>query len=208
MYVPPDFRVEDPAELQRLMRAYNFATLVSQHDGAPFASHLPLLLDPDQGPHGALLGHMARANPQWRDLARGQEVLVIFQGPHAYISPAWYEATVAVPTWNYAVVHAYGTARLIEDRAELRALLRALVTRQEAAFAPPWAMDLPEGYLQQMMRAIVGFALTITRIEGKYKLSQNRPLPDQQSAAAALERQADPLSRETAAWMRRTRPEA
>ena len=202
MYIPKWFRETDQAALHDLMRANSFATLISQHDGAPYASHVPMLLQADAGPHGTLVGHMARANPQWRDFAPAQEVLTIFQGPHAYVSPSWYEAELSVPTWNYAVVHAYGTPRVIEDHAELYDILQATVQMYEAPFEQPWPFDLPEDFVDKMMRAIVGFSIPITRLEGKYKLSQNRPLADQQRVVEALHQQGDELSTGIAALMR------
>src|SRR6476619_6129904 len=135
MYLPKSFQVEDLPELHAFMRAYNFATLVTQHEGAPFATHLPFLLDAERGPHGMLLAHMARANPQWRDFAAAGEALVIFQGPHAYISPSWYETHPSVPTGNYAVGHGYGRPQSVEDQAMLRHMLETLVDTHEAAFA-------------------------------------------------------------------------
>src|SRR5260370_40830619 len=123
MYIPKAFREDDIKTLHTFMREYSFATLVTQQEGMPFASHLPFLLDREQGPYGTLLAHMARANPQWRDFDGTQEALVIFQGPHAYISPSWYQASLSVPTWNYAVAHAYGQPRIIEDQAILYTLL-------------------------------------------------------------------------------------
>src|SRR5579883_1304747 len=122
------------------MRRFSFATLVTVQDGAPFATHVPVLLDADAGEQGALRAHLARANPQWRALAEGQEALVLFQGPHAYVSPAWYETHPSVPTWNYAVVHAYGKPRLLDD-AELFALLRASVAEYESGRETPWEFD-------------------------------------------------------------------
>jgi transcriptional regulator len=196
------FRETDQVALHDLMRAYSFATLISQHDGAPYASHLPMLLQADAGPQGTLVGHMARANPQWRDFDPSQEVLTIFQGPHAYVSPSWYETELSVPTWNYAVVHAYGTPRVIEDSAALYDILKAVVQMYEAPFEQPWPFALPEDYVDKMMRAIVGFSISITRLEGKYKLSQNRPPEDQQRVVEALHRQGDELSTDTAALMR------
>jgi transcriptional regulator len=198
MYLPNSFREDDPALLHDLMRRYNFAVLVTQHDNAPFATHLPFLLDAQRGPHGTLLAHMARANPQWRDFADDREALVIFQGPHAYISPSWYEAMPSVPTWNYAVVHAYGIPRVVEDRDQLRAILDRLVDTHEAARTPPWRMDLSEDYLDRMVRAIVGFEIEITRLEGKLKLSQNRGEGDRRRVAAELAASDDPLSVEVA----------
>ena len=186
MYLPKSFQIEDIAELHAFMRAYSFATLVTQHEGVPFASHLPFLLDAARAPQGTLLAHMARANPQWRDFAAGGEALVIFQGPHAYISPSWYETHPSVPTWNYAVVHVYGIPRIVEDHATLHHMLETLVDTHEAAFAQPWRMDLPHDYLDKMMRAVVGFEINITRLEGKLKLSQNRSEHDQHQVAEAL----------------------
>ena len=136
MYMPERFREDDLLTLHALMRDYSFATLVTQHEGLPFASHLPLMLAADEGPYGTLYGHMARANAQWRDFDASQDVLVIFHGPHTYVSPSWYEADPTnVPTWNYAVVHAYGSPRLITDDDASHALLDTLVQTHEAPFA-------------------------------------------------------------------------
>jgi transcriptional regulator len=201
MYLPKSFQIEDLAELQAFMHAYNFASLVTQHEGAPFASHLPFMLDVERGPHGTLLAHMARANPQWRDFAAGGEALVIFQGPHAYISPSWYETHPSVPTWNYAVVHAYGVVRTVEDHATLRHMLETLVDTHEAAFAQPWRLDLPHDYLDKMMRAVVGFEIEIARLEGKLKLSQNRSEHDQRRVVEALGQSENPLDLGVAALM-------
>jgi transcriptional regulator len=201
MYLPNSFRADDRDQLHGLMREYNFATLITQHEGAPFATHLPFMLDVERGPHGTLLAHMARANPQWRDFSAGGEALVIFQGPHAYISPSWYESHPSVPTWNYAVVHAYGIARPIEDHDTLYRMLEALVDTHEASFAQPWRMELPGDYMDKMMRAVVGFEIEITRLEGKLKLSQNRSEHDQRRVVEMLASSADPLSVEVAAMM-------
>ena len=201
MYLPKSFQIEDLAELHGFMRAYNFASLVTQHQGAPFASHLPFLLDAERGPHGTLLAHMARANPQWRDFANTGEVLVIFQGPHAYISPSWYETHPSVPTWNYAVVHASGVPRIVDEHATLRRMLERLVDTHEAGFAQPWRMDLPPDYLDKMMRAVVGFEIEITRLEGKLKLSQNRSEEDRQQVAQALGQSEHPLDHDVAELM-------
>ena len=202
MYIPKAFCEDDPALLHDLMQRYNFAALVTQHEGAPFATHLPFILDTARGPHGTLLAHMARANPQWHDFAEGREALVIFQGAHAYISPALYEVTPSVPTWNYAIVHAYGVPQVIEDRDRLYTLLERLVDTHEAARTPPWRMELPDDYLDRMMRAIVGFEIPITRLEGKLKLSQNRPEGDRRRVVAELSESDDILSVEMAEMMR------
>jgi len=187
MYIPKAFREDDISRLHTFMEAYSFATLVTQHESIPFATHLPFLLDPERGPNGILLAHMARANPQWHDFASAQEVLVIFQGPHTYISPSWYEVELSVPTWNYAVVHAYGLPHLIEDGEELYKLLKTLIQTHEAHFEKPWPFQLSEDYLQKMMRGIVGFEIEITRLEGKFKLSQNRTENERENVIAALQ---------------------
>jgi transcriptional regulator len=207
MYIPNAFRASDQALLHQLMQQHNFATLVTQHEGAPFATHLPFMLDAQRGPHGTLLAHMARANPQWHDFASGQPALVIFQGPHAYITPSWYAPIASnVPTWNYAVAHAYGVPRIIEQNDALRAMLGRLVDTHEAGFAQPWRMELPDDYLDHMMRAIVGFEIEITRLEGKFKLSQNRPAADQRHVADALAASGDPLGVDVAGLMQEVCP--
>jgi len=203
MYIPKAFREDDTATLHKLMREYSFAILITQQDGVPLASHLPFLLDAERGSYGTLLGHMARGNLQWRTFEENQEALVIFQGPHAYVSPSWYEAELSVPTWNYAVVHAYGVPRLIEDKTVLYSLLQTLVQTHEAGFEQPWAFEsLPDDYVQKMMQGIVGFEIPITRLEGKFKLNQNRPVSDQVRVATALQDNKDELSTGVAALMK------
>ncbi len=203
MYIPRLFRQSEPDMLDEIMRQYSFATLVTSNQGIPFASHLPFLLDPASGDQGTILGHMARANPQWKDFDSAQEVLVIYQGPHAYISPSWYEGQLHVPTWNYAAVHAYGIPQIIDDRAEFHALLKSTVDTYEADFEKPWPFDLPEEFVNDLMKAIVGFRIRITRIEGKQKLSQNRDDVDQRSVIEKLAASADPNAQQVAAWMQR-----
>jgi transcriptional regulator len=201
MYIPKLFREDDLGTLHSLMREYSFATIITQHNGAPFASHLPFLLQADEGPYGTLVGHMAHANPQWQDFAAAQEALVIFQGPHAYISPSWYAVHPSVPTWNYAVVHAYGSPQVIDNSTALYEVLQALVQTYEAPSPRPWAFDVPEAYLHNMLRGIVGFCMRITRLEGKYKLSQNRPAQDYPRIVEALQQRGDALSTDVAALM-------
>jgi len=191
MYIPKHFREDDLNTLHDLMRVYSFATLITQHEGVPFATHLPFILDAQRGPYGTLLAHVARANPQWRDFNSEQEVLVIFQGPHAYVSPSWYEVELSVPTWNYAAVHAYGIPRLIEDGEELYQLLKALIETHESQFENPWPFQLPDDYLQKMMRGIVAFEIEITRLEGKFKMSQNRTASERENVIAALNESSD-----------------
>ncbi len=201
MYIPKFNAVTDPADLHALMRQFSFAALITSHDGAPFATHLPFLVYPDAGAHGTLVAHMARANVQWRDFERGGEALVIFQGAHAYISPSWYAERVSVPTWNYAVVHAYGVPRVIEDEARVRELLRALVDEHESGFEQPWTMDLPDDYLRRQMQAVVAFEIPITRLEGKLKLSQNRSTEDQRRVIEALSASPDANAQAVGAMM-------
>ena len=193
MYCPEAFVVSDPEQLQSFIEQYSFATLVSTVDGHPFATHLPLLLDISTSAHGTLLGHMARANPQWQTFEGSQEVLAIF---HSYISPSWYETTPAVPTWNYATVHVYGAPRIIEDSGRLATLVDRLTTVYESGMPQPWPGDIPVDFKQKLFKAIVGFVIDITRIEGKFKLGQNRPLADQQAVAQRLATQADPVAQE------------
>ena len=201
MYIPKAFREEDMKKLHKLMQEYSFAALVTQQDGVPVATHLPFLLDSGRGPYGTLMAHMARANAQWKTFNGEQEALVIFQGPHAYISPSWYEVELSVPTWNYAAVHAYGIPEIIEDNAVLYDLLKALIETHEAQFEKPWDFPLPDDYVQKMMRGIVGFEIQITRLEGKFKMSQNRTAGEQQQVIAALRDNEDALSVEVAELM-------
>lgn len=187
MYVPKHFREDDVPVLQTLMRDYSFATLVStQENGVPTATPLPFVFEPEPAPYGTLSAHLALGNPQWRTFAADREVLVIFQGPHAYISPSWYEVELSVPTWNHATVHAYGRPRIIEDQAELYTHLKTLIAQHEAQFAQPWLFQLPTDYVERMMKGTVGVSIEITRLEGKFKLSQNRSLTDQQHVIEAL----------------------
>ena len=201
MYIPPAFRIEDPAKLAAFIQHYSFATLIT-HDGAtPFASHLPMLFRPDLGSHGALVSHMARANPQWQHFSSDAEALAIFHGPHGYISPSWYQTGPAVPTWNYAAVHAYGVPAILTDHDRIVSLLRETVSLYEASFQKPWPGDLPDEYREKMIRGIIAFEIPVARIEGKFKLSQNRSAADIQGVIDALTRSPDPDSRDLAQLM-------
>ncbi len=202
MYIPRHFEENDPAKLAALMRRHSFATVIS-HDGtSPFATHMPVLYRADAGPHGTLISHMARANPQWRHFAEGREVLVIFHGPHAYISPTWYVSQPAVPTWNYAVVHGYGIPRIVGDSSAVRAMLRELMAAFEGHQPRPYGAELTDSYLDDMARGIVGFEVLVTRLEGKFKLSQNRSSDDRAGVIAALEDSPDQDEREVVKLMR------
>jgi transcriptional regulator len=175
MYTPPAFQENDLEKLHEFMEHHSFATLISSNHHEPFASHLPLLTDRMEGTLGLLTGHFARANPHWK-LSDGQQVLAIFHGPHAYISPGWVQSTSMVPTWNYVAVHAYGVLRIIEDGARLREILKRMVTRYESGRETPWSMDLAEdGFIDKLTAAVTGFEIQIERLEGKWKLSQNHP---------------------------------
>ncbi|HLY24833.1 MAG TPA: FMN-binding negative transcriptional regulator [Aggregatilineales bacterium] len=206
MYIPRQFREDDPAVLQEFMRQNNFAVLVTQQGGDLHASHLPFLIDPSRGEHGTLLAHTARANDQWRDFAdpsAAHEALVIFHGPHAYITPSWYEsAPTNVPTWNLTAVHAYGLPRIIEDHAEMYAMLKRLVSVHEVNRERPWPMESSDNYIHQAIAAIVGFEIPIAHLEGKFKLSQNRSEIDQAQVIEGLSASGSLQDAEVAALMR------
>jgi len=203
MYVPSHFAETDIGALHEIMRAHNFATLVSVVDGTPFATHLPFLLDPGPGPYGTLHAHMARANPHWRGFAGGGEAMVVFQGPHGYVSPSWYATREkVVPTWNYLVVHAYGVPELIADAVAVRAHLERLLAVHESAMDHPWSLaGQPADFVAAMLKGVVGFEMPLTRLEGKAKLSQNRPAADRAGAIAGLSASGDPLALALAAAM-------
>jgi len=190
MYQPDHFRVEDVAEMHALMRARPFATLVSAGSAGLYASHLPTVLK-DDGPCGVIECHLARAKPHCRDLAEGGEALMIFQGPEGYITPNWYPSKAAhgkvVPTWNYAVVHATGRPEVMKEKAWLLRHVGELTAQQERTEAKPWALsDAPDSYINVMLRGIVGFRFAITRLEGKWKMSQNREAIDQEGVVQGL----------------------
>jgi transcriptional regulator len=206
VYLPPAFTEKRPEILIGHIERYDFGLLVSHGAAGLVASHLPFLVERD-GDQLHLQGHLARPNPQLADLARAGEVLAIFHGPHAYISPNWYATGPSVPTWNYADVHAYGTVQLIEDEEWLRRFLVRLSERHEARNPVPWRMqDLPEPYARTMLKGIVGLDIAVTRLEGKYKLSQNRPAADRPGVVEALEAQDDSDPRAVARLMREREP--
>ena len=176
MYRPDEFRVEDVARMHALMRARPFASLISNGSTGLYASHLPTVLK-DEGSFGVIECHLARANPHWKDVATGNEALMIFQGPESYITPNWYPSKAehgkVVPTWNYAIVHAYGRAETMENKDWLRRHVGELTAQQEQAQARPWALsDAPQSYVDAMLRGIVGFRFVITQIEGKWKMTR------------------------------------
>jgi transcriptional regulator len=200
MYVPTAFEETDRGRLHAFIEAHSFGLLVSNHPGGPFATHLPFLLRWDAGPHGTLVGHMARANPHWHGLD-GQEVLAVFSGPHAYVSPTWYEAENVVPTWNYVAVHAYGTCRLVDDAEQLVGILADTVATYEGSMLKPWPLDTGTDYFHKMVRGVVGFRLEISRLEGKWKLNQNHPQERREKVIRALGQSEDPDAKEIARLM-------
>jgi transcriptional regulator len=205
MYIPKIFAHDDRVNLHALVRANNFALLATAADGL-MGTHIPFILDTD-GDRDVLLGHMARANPHWRAFDGETEAMVVFLGPHAYISPAWYRAKEAVPTWNYAAVHAYGRPTIIEARDQVVALLRRLVQQHESAAMEPWQMErLSPAFLDRMLRGVVAFALPIERLEGKFKISQNRPADDIPGIIEALRKSDDAGARAMATFMARQFP--
>jgi transcriptional regulator len=201
MYVPSSFAQTDKSTLHEFMERHSFALLVSGEGDALVASHLPLLLDREHGPLGSLVGHMARANEQWRTFSQ-PACLAIFSGPHAYISPAWYEAEHVVPTWNYMAVHAYGRLRLIEDQPGLEAIVRRTVEVYERGRSRPWSLAMEGEFAQRLLGQIVGFRMEIERLEGKWKLSQNQPGERRQKVLRKLEERSDENSAGIAAAMR------
>jgi transcriptional regulator len=201
MYSPDHFQVKDSATLAAFMREHSFATIVT-HDGTtPHATHMPVLLEQARGEHGTLISHIARANPQWKHFENRQEVLVVFQGPHTYISPAWYVTTPAVPTWNYTAVHAYGVPRIVNDHARFAQILHDLVEFYEAGRAERWSGEMPVEFRDRLMKGIVGVEIEITRLEGKFKLGQNRP-QDVPGVISALEASSHPGDQAVADLMR------
>ena len=204
MYLPSHFKEEHQDKLTAFIRQHSFGVLVSMHEHRPFASHLPFLHEPDESGRGKLLGHMAQANPQWRSLTDGQEVLIVFQGPYAYVSPTWYDAP-GVPTWNYAVVHVRGIARLIEGKSDLWRLLQQMTEHYEAAFERPWQPRLSETERGRLLDMIVGFEIAITDIQGKFKLSQNRSPQIRANVIHHLRASASPDDAAVAALMEQAR---
>lgn len=198
MYTPKFNQVSDRAILLEAMRTYSFAILFGPA-GELRATHLPLLVC-DEGDHGTLLGHFARANSHWSALA-GQEMLVVFPGPHTYVSPSLYTETLSVPTWNYIAIHAYGTLELIEDEPGRLQLVEELIAMHEPAYLDRWR-SMPDGYRRTMLAGIMGFRIPISRIQGKFKLSQNRGADDRRNVQAAHAAGTGD-ERELARWMER-----
>lgn len=191
MYIPPQFEQHNIEVMHELIRTRSLATLVTIGSDGLNANHIPLHLSATPEPFGVLRGHVARSNPIWCDLAPDIEVLAIFHGPDAYISPSWYatkqEAGKVVPTWNYTVVHAYGSLRIIDDAVWVRAQLEALTNHNEAVFPEPWAVsDAPDDFTEKLIEAVIGIEMVITRLSGLWKVSQNQPPQNQNSVIQEL----------------------
>jgi transcriptional regulator len=206
MYLPDHFRVDDVPQIHALMRARPFAVLVSDGPAGLYASHLPTVLK-GEGPYGVIECHLARPNPHWRDLADGNEARMIFQGPEGYITPNWYpskgQTGKVVPTWNFAVVHAYGRPEVMTEKDWLLRHVTDLTTHPEKNETKPWApSDAPSTYIDVMLRGIVGFRFPITRLEGKWKMSQNREIQDQVGVVNGLSNRRDGDDLEIAKWIR------
>lgn len=201
MFVPPAFLESDLPTLHGFIERNSFGLLVSQHDGSPFATHLPFLLERNSGDFGTLLGHVARANPQWEQCL-GQQVMVVFTGPHAYVSPTWYEAEHVVPTWNYVTVHAFGQVQLVEDQLGLHDIVRRSVEVYERSMPRPWSLGESDTFVERLLKQIVGFRIEIERLEGKWKLNQNHPVERREKVVRALSERGDENSSAIAALMR------
>jgi transcriptional regulator len=193
MYVPQHFDEPRVEVMHELMRERPLATVVTMSSQGLNANHIPLYLSTEPAPFGTLRGHVARANPMWRDLQAGLETLVIFHGPDAYISPSWYatkqESGKVVPTWNYAVVHAYGTLQVIDDASWVRSQLEVLTAHNERRFTEPWAVsDAPRDFTEKLIAAVIGIEIVISSLSGKWKVSQNQPPQNQAGVIDGLDK--------------------
>jgi transcriptional regulator len=205
MYVPTAFAESDLTKLHDFVEQNSFGLLVTHVDGFLFASHLLFLLERKTGPKGTSVGHLARANPQWAE-ASGQNALAIFSGPHAYISPTWYESEQVVPTWNYVAVHVYGKIQIIEDEPSLLEIVQRSVHFYEQGMPRPWSVDASTTFMKRMLGQIIGFRIEIAKIEGMWKLNQNHPVKRRKKVVAALRKQSDEESQAIAVLMQETLP--
>jgi transcriptional regulator len=202
-YIPEHFRVSDEQTLREFMQAHDFATMVSPSPEGLVTSHLPVLVRP-AGATLMIAGHLARANPHWRLMNGATPALFLFHGPHGYVSPSWYAAAPAVPTWNYSVVHAHGRPTVREETSFIRGVLEELVARYEGRRPNGWRPEsLPADYYERMLSAIVAFEMPVTRLEGKFKLGQNRSVEDRRRTIAGLEDDGSPEAVSLAEFMRR-----
>jgi transcriptional regulator len=197
MYLPTQFKEESVPAMHAAMRAARIGTLVTLGEDGMEASHVPMLVDPEPAPYGTLRGHVSKGNPQWRRTKADVPALAMFLGPNAYITPAWYETKrqtgKVVPTWNYVAVHAYGTVRFFQDAEPLLDIVTRLTRTHESGRAEPWAVtDAPADFIQSQLKGIVGFELPIVRLEGKWKMSQNRSAEDRAGVVEGLRREGGP----------------
>jgi transcriptional regulator len=202
MYIPKHFKIDNDEEIYEFIEKNSFATLFSKHDGDPYATHLPLLLNREKG---FLYGHFARQNGQWKDI-ENQNVLVIFQGPHCYISPSWYETEQAVPTWNYIAIHVYGELEIVKEEKEVFESLVDMVNKYEEPDSSYQLENVDENYIKGMSKGIVGFKIKMNKIEGKAKLSQNHPVARQELIIKQLENSVDQNNVHIAELMKKNLP--
>jgi len=203
MYTPPAYAEKDEPLLRERMRAWSFATLVTHGAQGINATHLPFLVDEESGPHGLLTTHLARGNAQYHDLKAGAPALVIFQGPHAFISPSWYANRLTFPTWNYTAIHVQGTPEVVEDVAAIHAVLTRTVATYDTPLGGEWTFEgVPTDHTASRLRAIAAVRIPIARIEGKMKLNQDKSVADRLGVIAALEAQGDAQSLAVAAMIR------
>ncbi len=201
MYIPKHFEEKDKAELIKFMREYNFAVLISEKDALPIATHLPFVIE-ESGDDLILKSHMAKANPQWETFSDNKEVLVIFSEPHAYISPSLYDHKQHVPTWNYIAVHAYGTPQLLKEGEETEKLLDAMFEEFEKSYKAQYA-ELDAVYKNKLLKAIVAFEIKVNRLEGKFKLSQNKSSKERERVKSSLESSADSVKSDLSKYMKK-----
>ena len=194
MYLPRHYAVTDKQQLHGFIKENGFGIMFSGNGPEPVASHLPFILDEIAGEHGTLLSHMAGANRQWRH-ADGQQVLTVFQGPHTYVSPTWYQAQETVPTWNYVAVHVYGTLRVVQDQERLQSIMAQITDYYEASLPQPWQAEFTSEYAKQMVKRIVVFEIEIGKMQGKWKLNQNHPEERRRKVVDVLKTMPDDNSR-------------
>lgn len=189
MYTPTSFKEDNPKILFELIKKYNFGILFSQHQKSPEATHLPFLVDETNGKAGTLIAHFAKANKHWKTLDPQKEVLTIFQGPHTYISPAWYKKRNTVPTWNYATVHVYGKPKIVQEADELRKMVTNLTHYHENQVESDWSLEEGKSSFEVNLKGIVGIEIEISRMEGKFKFNQNRSEEDQLGVIKHLDKE-------------------
>lgn len=206
MHLPKHFEQTEIAEIHALILGNPLGSLMTVGSGGLSATHIPFELAAEAGPYGMLMGHVARANPVWREASPDFQALVVFQGANAYISPSWYPSKKnsgkVVPTWNYIAVHAYGRVRVVDDAERIRAHIERLTNREESGFAQPWSIDdAPVEFIEKMLGAVVGIEIDIARLEGKWKVSQNRSSQDREGVAKGLRKLGTPSAQQMAFYV-------